>query len=379
MPLEPLSSGQIPVMVVDDSAVMRGLITRALEEDGTIKVVTSAANGQMAVHEFERNKHIQAIVLDIEMPIMNGIEALPKLLAIDQNIQIIIASTLTEKNAEISLKALQLGAADYLCKPSTGRELASADDFKRDLIQKIKSLAAVTQRQRERASLRAVPKINTPTLPTSHKSEPVVYGKVFDIVLQKKNYLRPDIIAIGSSTGGPQALFVALKGLADKITSQPIVITQHMPATFTTILAQHIKQQTGFETFEVQDNMLLEAGKVYVAQGNHHFTIIRSGTQLRAKLTQTDPVNFCRPAVDVMIRSLIPLYGPKILAVILTGLGADGRDACRELFAVGGQVIAQNEATSVVWGMPGAVAQAGICSAVLPIDQIADAIERIAR
>lgn len=370
---------QISVMVVDDSAVMRGLLTRALEEDGTIKVVTSAANGQMALHEFERHKDIDVIVLDIEMPVMDGIEALPKLLAIDSNIQIIIASTLTEKNAEVSLKALELGAADYLCKPSTGRDLGSADDFKRDLIQKVKSLSAVTQRQRERSHLKTSPKTTTAIAAPLPKSAPVVYGKAFDIVLQKKNYPRPDIIAIGSSTGGPQALFVALKGLAGKVVNQPIVITQHMPATFTTILAQHIQQQTGFETFEVQDNILLEAGKVYVAQGNYHFTIVRSGTQLRAKLTQTEPVNFCRPAVDVMIRSLIPLYGPKILAVILTGLGADGRDACRELFTAGGQVIAQDEATSVVWGMPGAVVQAGICSAVLPIDQIAAAIERIAR
>ena len=196
-----------------------------------------------------------------------------------------------------------------------------------------------------------------------------------DIPLRKAHVEYPDVIAIGSSTGGPQALFTLLAGLGGL--KQPILITQHMPPTFTTILAEHISKVTGREAAEAKDGEVILPGRIYVAPGDFHMTVEVHNNQKTLRIAKSPPENFCRPAVDPMLRSLVQVYGAKILCVILTGMGADGLRGAQALVASGGTVLAQDEATSVVWGMPGAVAAAGICSAVLPLPALAPAIMRV--
>jgi two-component system chemotaxis response regulator CheB len=365
----PTTPDTIRVMVVDDSFVIRALMARALDGEADFKIVASAPDGQQALREMDRNE-IDVIVLDIEMPVMDGLTALPLILQKDPNIHVLIASTLTSKNAEISLKAMRAGATDYLTKPSTSSELMGADEFKRSLIEKVREFGKMTKRKRILNPKRAAPTTTPATIvrpPTS----------AFQTHKDKK-YPRPDIIAVGSSTGGPQALFNFIGGLKGKV-RQPIVITQHMPPTFTAILAQHITQQTGMNAAEAKDGEAVEAGKVYIAPGDNHMKFRKDGLRVVVQLDKSPPVNFCRPAVDVMIRSLTEIYNDRILAVILTGLGQDGKSSCIELFNKGGAILAQDETTSVVWGMPGSVAQANICAEVLPISHLAAVVERMAR
>ncbi len=373
------SSKPIRVLVCDDSAVLRGILTHILEQDKNIKVVATAANGQIAVSEVGRND-IDLVVLDIEMPVMDGLTALPLILEANKHVKVLIASTLTSKNAEISMKALELGATDYLTKPSTGRDVGNADDFKRDLLAKVLLLG----HQVHVAKAKAAGQAKAPSAPQADGKIPGIVtflqaAKATQLVTHpSKPYKKPDIIAIGSSTGGPQALFTVMKGLYGKVHNQPIVITQHMPATFTAILANHIKQQSGFEAFEAEEGMVLENGKVYVAPGNYHMTFkVKDGKTIVA-LNQNDPVNYCRPAVDVMLDSLNAIYGDRTLAIILTGMGHDGRDGSKKLFERGACILAQDEKTSVVWGMPGAVAVAGICKKIVPIDDMAKEIAEAA-
>ncbi|MCA1940301.1 MAG: chemotaxis response regulator protein-glutamate methylesterase, partial [Caenispirillum bisanense] len=190
---------------------------------------------------------------------------------------------------------------------------------------------------------------------------------------------RPDVIAIGSSTGGPQALFTVLGGIkkAGGIT-QPILITQHMPATFTTILAEHIGRLAGLPAKEAENGEVIQNGRVYIAPGDWHMLVETKGTDKVLRLTQDPPENFCRPAVDPMFRSIAKAYGRRVLAVVLTGMGSDGARGGKVIADAGGTVIAQDEATSVVWGMPGATAQAGVCSAVLPLPDVAPYIHKFA-
>lgn len=368
------NSDPFRVMVVDDSAVIRGLLTRALEGDSDIRVVASVGDGQMAINSLQRNS-IDVIVLDIEMPVMDGITAIPKLLAVAPQVKIIMASTLTLRGADISMRAMQLGAADYIPKPTSTREISGADNFKRELVSKVKALAPAARRagSRQRGEVRPLPP--APGSPGSlfrPKAEPVA-----PTLRPVANPVRPDIIAIGSSTGGPQALFEVLGHLKNGVT-QPILITQHMPATFTTILAEHITRQCGITCTEAKDGEAIENNRAYVAPGDFHMLVNSRGSGLTVQLTKDPPENFCRPAVDPMMRSIVKAYNRKVLAVILTGMGQDGLKGCQEVVAVGGVVIGQDEASSVVWGMPGAVANAGLCSAILPLKEIGPHIRKIA-
>src|SRR4051812_18770571 len=364
------------VMVVDDSAVIRGLLSRALEGDPELRVVASVGDGQMAINALTRQS-IDVIVLDIEMPVMDGITAIPKLIAIDPAVKIIMASTLTLRGAEVSMKALQSGAADYVTKPSSTRELGAADTFKRELVAKVKALAAAARRagSRSRPGLRA----DRPTAPLT----PFPRLRSMDpaaVVLRPPPAAptHPDIIAIGSSTGGPQALFEVLSHLKGGI-PQPIMITQHMPATFTTILAEHITRQCGIPCAEAKDGEPLLGGRIYLAPGDFHMMLApKAGGGATVAINKDPPENFCRPAVDPLMRSIAKIYGRRSFAVILTGMGQDGMRGCTELVAAGGMVIAQDEPSSVVWDMPGAVATAGLCSAVLPLKEIGPFIRKIA-
>lgn len=359
---------KIRVMLVDDSAVVRGLVTRILEEDPAVAVVASVGNGQMALSALER-QDIDVIVLDIEMPVMDGMTALPLLLKADPGIRIIMQSTLTLKGADVSLRALQMGAADYIPKPTATRDLAGGMDFKKELLDKVKALGNARRRDPNR---KARPGVSPSTVrPAASAPRPSALSPTGPLKLRSHNPEPPDIIAIGSSTGGPQALFNLLGTMRAGTVKQPILITQHMPATFTTILAEHITRVSGWDAKEAKDGEVIKGGRVYVAPGDFHMLVESRGADKVLKLTKDPPENFCRPAVDPMLRSISAAYGKRVLAAILTGMGSDGAKGGAVVVEAGGTVVAQDEATSVVWGMPGAAANAGICSAVLPLGEIA--------
>ncbi len=353
-------SDPVQVMLVDDSAVVRGMIARILEAEQDIKIVASVANGELAVASAAKH-HPDVVILDIEMPVMDGITALPKILAASPGVKVVMCSTLSTRNAEITLKALELGATECIAKPSNTSELHGEGDFKSEVLRVVKALG-----RRKRAA---------PATPTSS----TMYAGGQNAALKTKTpfelrkhaageTFRPNLVAIGSSTGGPQALFKVISHF--KNLDVPIVITQHMPATFTKILAQHIEQHTGVPTFEGENGMVVEKGKAYVAAGGHHMTFEKTGTKIAIKLNEGPPENFCKPSVDPMLRSAIDVWGPKFLTVILTGMGHDGLEGCKRVAEGGGRVVAQDQETSVVWGMPGAVAVGGLCSAVLPLQDI---------
>jgi two-component system chemotaxis response regulator CheB len=338
-------------MVADDSAVIRGLISRVLDAEPDIEIVASVPDGRAAVSALQRTA-VDVIVLDVDMPIMDGLTAIPLLVKAVPGVKIVMASTHTRRNAKIALNALSAGAADYILKPSAAREMLGPASFNLELIEKIRQLGAKPGR--------AITKASAGTL------KPVEWGPAKPLLLRPTPALAPQIIAFGSSTGGPQALFQVLKDIAPGA-QVPILVAQHMPATFTSILASHISRQCGVSAMEAIDGLALEHGRVYVAPGNFHMTVDATRT---LRLNQGPPENYCRPSVDPMLRSLAACYGGRVLAVILTGMGRDGLNGSRAVVAAGGTVFAQDEATSVVWGMPGAVAGAGLCSAVLPIAEI---------
>ncbi|HEX2115797.1 MAG TPA: chemotaxis response regulator protein-glutamate methylesterase [Alphaproteobacteria bacterium] len=363
------SAGPIRVLVVDDSAVIRGLITRLLESDPELAVVGSVGNGQMAIATCRRTS-VDIVVLDIEMPVMDGLTALPQILAAAPGVKVIMASTLTTRNAQISLKALQAGAADYVAKPTSTAEIQQAQDFRRDLVGKVKALGQAGRKRRaERGETQAGDLPFRPAATTAKPERPTV-------ALRAAAQRPPEIIAIGSSTGGPQALLAVLSKFPNSI-RLPILITQHMPATFTSILAEHLARASGWPCAEAVDGEPVRANRIYVAPGDFHMKVaVENGAKL-VRLTKEPPENFCRPAVDPMFRSVAQAYGAGVLGVVLTGMGTDGAKGARAVVDAGGSVIAQDEATSVVWGMPGAAAAAGVCSAVLPLSEISTYLRRV--
>ncbi|MBF0326484.1 MAG: chemotaxis response regulator protein-glutamate methylesterase [Alphaproteobacteria bacterium] len=368
------AADRIRVMLVDDSAVVRGLVTRILEEEQDISVVVSVGNGQMALSALER-QDIDVILLDIEMPVMDGMTALPKLLKVDPAVRVIMQSTLTSKGAAISLRALEMGAADYIPKPTATRDLAGGVDFKTELLGKVKALGHARRRDPNR-KLRAPSGTVAPTRPAAPKISAL--HPATPPTLRTHTPEPPDIIAIGSSTGGPQALFNLLGTMRAGTVKQPILITQHMPATFTTILAEHISRVSGWDAREGQDGEVIKGGRVYIAPGDFHMVVETRGADKIIRLNKDAPENFCRPAVDPMLRSISAAYGKRVLVAILTGMGADGSKGGQVVVQNGGTVVAQDEPSSVVWGMPGAAAQAGICSAILPIGEIAPWLMKLA-
>jgi two-component system chemotaxis response regulator CheB len=373
---EPTPSDPIRVLLIDDSAVIRGFVNRALQDLPEVMVVGSVADGQAGVN-FAGRELADVIILDIEMPIMDGLTAIPLLMKAQPWASIIMSSTLTLQGAEVSVRAMSLGAADYVSKPTSTREADATAEWKRDLLEKVKALGRSAWQQRQSlgkvspsvagAALRSAAMPVTPVAtPVSNKSRLYEGGSV---TLRPVPTGVPDILAIGSSTGGPQALFTVLPHL--KNLRQPIVITQHMPKTFTTILADHITKQTGLPCDEAKEGAVLVPGRALLAAGDYHLLFTREGGHVKAHLTQDAQENFCRPAVDPMLRSLIEMYGAsKILVTILTGMGADGLKGSSLVVAGGGMVVGQDQLSSVVWGMPGAVATAGLCSALLPVTEI---------
>ena len=368
----PKAADAYRVMVVDDSAVIRGLLTRALENDPEISVVASVGDGLMALKSLGRQP-IDVIVLDIEMPVMDGLTALPKLIAASPSTKVIMASTLTKRNADISLKALEAGAADYIPKPSSARDILAGEVFRRDLVSKVKALGAAAHRNGGPAAARARAAAGSNTRVLRPLRRPAA-GPIR--LRPMPATFQPEVVAIGSSTGGPQALFEVLTHCRGGI-AQPVVITQHMPPMFTTILAEHITRQCGIQTAEAADGEVLLGRRCYIAPGGFHMTVRRESGRPVIRLNQDPPENFCRPAVDPLLRSLAASCGRNVLAVILTGMGQDGMLGARAIVKAGGALVAQDEASSVVWGMPGAVAADGICNAVLPVKEIGPLIRKL--
>lgn len=342
-------SRPIKVMIVDDSTVIRSIIDKIIKSEPDIEVCGYATNGEQAVRTISICNP-DVIILDIEMPVMDGITAIPLLLEKKPGVRILMCSTLSEQGADISIRALSLGATDCILKPGAS-SIQQSDNFHDKLRRMVRQIGESTIK--------------------NVANQPVPIRKI-----GTKKSAVPHILAIGSSTGGPNALAAVLPKL--KNLSVPIVITQHMPQTFTKILANHLSQVSGIECREGSTGMVLQAGRVYIAPGGYHMTFRKSiSSEIEIILNDGPMENFCKPSVNPMLRSLCDVYGSHILLIMLTGMGEDGLTGAKQLVAKGGQVIAQDAATSVVWGMPGAVATAGICNAVLPLSAIPEHILQI--
>jgi two-component system, chemotaxis family, protein-glutamate methylesterase/glutaminase len=372
----PTRQDKLRVMVVDDSVVIRGMIARWIGAEQDMEVAGSLRTGLDAVNQLERINPDVA-VLDIEMPELDGISALPQLLAKKRDLIIIMASTLTRRNAEISFKALALGAADYIPKPESTREAAAAETFRHDLIQKIRHLGAKVRRSTH-APTHASPPL-APVHDRPARAPLASPAPVAQTALTRRSFgtLAPRVLLIGSSTGGPQALMSLVSDIGPVIDRFPVLITQHMPPTFTTILAEHLARSSRRPAHEAIDGEIVKPGRIYLAPGGRHMRVVRHGAEVAIALDDGPPVNFCKPAVDPLFTSAIDVWQGGIMSVILTGMGSDGMRGGKDIVAAGGSVIAQDEATSVVWGMPGAAANAGICAAILPLNQIAPKLVRL--
>jgi two-component system chemotaxis response regulator CheB len=373
---------RIRVMIVDDAIVVRGLFSRWVGAEPDMEVVASLRTGREAVAQLER-VNPDVVVLDVDMPEMDGIAALPLLLAKKPNLIVIMASTLTRRNAEISLHALSLGATDYIPKPSSNSEVSGSPDFHRDLIEKIRHLGL---RATGRRPVQSPPLVPSAEPPAGNAVRNVIAVKPIHtlhgeahapIVLRAMPMSAPRVLLIGASTGGPQALNSIVAQIAGLIDRSPVLITQHMPPTFTTILAEHLGRSANRPAREAFDGQEINAGTIYLAPGGKHMTVARRNGNAVIALDNGPPINFCKPAVDPLFSSAAELWGAKALALVLTGMGSDGLFGAQAIVAAGGHVLAQDEETSVVWGMPGQVAQNGLCSAVLPLDQIAPRLTRI--
>lgn len=331
-----MPSDPVRVMLCDDSAVARGAVARLLARDDGVQVIARASDGQDAIARLGCCA-VDVVVLDVEMQGMDGMTALPLLLRAQPGLRVIMVSAQTTKGAYTSLKALRLGAIDCIAKPSASA--SCQEDFGRELLRKIKGMV----RPARTASL----------LPA---------GKSAGAEL-------PLLLAIGSSTGGPEALFSVIRGLGRDL-PVPIVLTQHIPASFIPLLADQLTRIGAAPCQVARDGEALLPGHAYLAAGNQHLVIGGSAQYPRARLSDDPLENFCRPSVDVMLRTAVEVFGGRVLVAMLTGMGQDGLSGTRAVVAAGGSAVAQDEASSVVWGMPGAIAMAGLCSDVLPLKEL---------
>ena len=386
----PTSSGPAcRVLLADDNTVYRTMVRRLLADAHDISVVASVGNGRRAI-EYVRENPIDVVVLDIEMPIMDGLTALPEVLAADPNVAVIMASTLTQRNADISLRALAMGAAEYLTKPSALGQGDPVEAFGNELRTKIRALHTACQQRRSttrgaRAPGGGVVPQTAPATRTSAASGATARtgmaparstttgggAKTFAVRPTPSQWMgrTPKIVAIGSSTGGPRALIDVFTALDGQLRS-PVLITQHMPPTFTKILAQHLNRCAKMRASEAVDGSQIEEGCIYVAPGDRHLLVRREGSQFFIRIDDGPPENFCKPSVNPMFRSVAKAYGEWALAVVLTGMGQDGATALPDIVGAGGLAIAQDQQSSVVWGMPQAAAATGLCSAILPLGDI---------
>ena len=365
---------RVRVLVVDDAVVVRRIVTDALSTDPMIEVVGSAPNGRLALAKIPQlNPDI--VTLDIEMPEMDGLAALREIRKTWPRLPVIMFSTLTERGAAATLDALALGASDYVTKPSNvGSVVVAQQRVREQLIPKIRSLCWRVTGVAAAGSLvpAAVRPVSRPGSAVAGTGEPPLSGQV--AALRQ----RIDIVAIGVSTGGPNALARIIPQLPADL-PVPVVIVQHMPALFTKLLAARLNAESAIAVEEGTPGRVLAPGCVYIAPGNYHMILTRDAASVRIATTQAPPENSCRPAVDVLFKSVAETFGANTLGVILTGMGQDGLRGCEFITEAGGQVVAQDQATSVVWGMPGFVANAGLADRLLPLDEVAAEITRRVR
>ena len=357
------ATARIRVLIVDDSAVMRSLLRSVILSDPGLEVAGTAADGASAL-EILRLERPDLILLDVEMPVMDGLVTLRELRARNHTMPVIMCSSLTQRGARVTIEALASGASDYVAKPcgQAGRESAIRA-LAQELIPKIHALTGHLQ-ARPAAAVAPRTVLPMPPAPPPALQMPA----------------KPLVLAIGVSTGGPAALDVLLPELPAGF-PLPVLIVQHMPEVFTRLLAERLSRRCGLRVAEAAEGMPTTAGCIYIARGNWHMEALpaaRPGAPATIHLTQDPPENHCRPAVDTLFRSTARVYGSGVLAVVLTGMGYDGLAGSRIIREQGGSVLAQDQATSTVWGMPGAVAQAGLAYKVLPLAAIAPEILRVA-
>lgn len=351
----------IRVLVVDDSVVIRRLVTHALEQDSALEVVGSASNGAIALQRIPQ-LNPDVITLDIEMPEMNGLEMLGHLRRDYPHVRVIMFSTLTERGTSVTLDALSLGADDYVTKASNDGSLdRSMARLRAELIPKIKQFF----RMRGDDRVAVQPPAADPTHVASPR--PAAPSRVAT--------MRPRVVVIGISTGGPAALGAILPDLPADF-SLPVLVVQHMPPLFTRMLAERLNSTCQLPVEEAVQGAPVEAGKILIAPGDFHMKVAASGVLVRVCLDQSPPQNSCRPAVDALFASVGEIFHGDVIAAILTGMGQDGLRGSQILKAQGAMILAQDEGSSVVWGMPGAVVNAGIADRVLPLDQVVPEILR---
>ena len=363
----------IRVMVVDDAIVVRRLLTRWIGAERDMMVAGCVRTGREAVEQLD-GYDPDVVVLDVDMPELDGISALPLLLKKKPDLVVIMASTLTRRSAEISLRALSLGAADYVPKPEAAPDPSTSMAFHRELIDKIRNLG-----RRGRLLLRQLnpgtPAHQVEPAPRRRPTMPQADGAAFK--LRPFAMSPPRALLIGSSTGGPPALTTLVGQIGATIDRAPILITQHMPPTFTTVLAEHLARTSGRRVHEAEHDEPIVAGGIYVAPGGRHMRVVGGRASPTIALGDDPPVNFCKPSVDPFLSSAAQVWGSSSLALVLTGMGSDGTRGAADIAAAGGSVIAQDEESSVVWGMPRSVALAGLCSAILPLGQIPTEVNRL--
>ncbi len=367
--IKPQTGAPIRVQLIDDSAVVRGLTRRWLTGVDGIELVVVSTDGMQGVADATKVRP-DIIILDVEMPRMDGLEALPHLRRAAPNAKIIMASTLTHKGANVTISALSKGATDYLPKPEAS-QLGGAEAYRDALIEKIRLFGKPEEAKRpfpapmplRPASVKPNeaprPAIKIPSNPELHKPP--------------ARWTRPNAIVVASSTGGPQALQAVLPDICKK-TDLPILVVQHMPPTFTSILAEHLNATCNHEVAEGKQGEQVIRNRIYIAPGGYHMFVEKKGATPTIGLNQDAQVNFCRPAADVLFNAAAKVYGGALTAVVLTGMGADGCQGVATIVDQGGRSIVQDQKSSVVWGMPGAVFNAGLAHSVHPLNEIADAV-----
>ncbi|MFM9856867.1 chemotaxis response regulator protein-glutamate methylesterase [Pseudoxanthobacter sp. M-2] len=358
---------KLRVMIVDDSMLIRSIVGGWLRAAPDLEVVATHANGRRAVDDVAKSRP-DVVVLDLEMPEMDGLTALPLILERAPGTVVLVASSLTRRGAEISLRALTRGAADYLAKPEAVQGQSGAEPFRDELLAKIRALG---RRSRPSSAARTSERKAAAAAPT------VAARVKAPVKLRAYNPGPVSAIVVGSSTGGPQALNRLFTAIGPAIGHLPVLVTQHMPPTFTAILAEHVARAAGRPAAEGQHGETVRPGHIYVAPGGRHMSITQSGGVASIQLNDDPPVNFCRPAVDVLFDAASAVYRSGLLGIVLTGMGADGARGSTTITGAGGNVLAQDEATSVVWGMPGAVVAAGAAFEVLPISDIGPKVIRM--
>jgi two-component system chemotaxis response regulator CheB len=342
---------RIRVLIVDDSVVMRRLVAQALSEDPALEVVGAVSNGALGLSKIAQTNP-DVVTLDVEMPEMDGLEMLRRLRLENFRPRVVMCSTLTERGAAATLDALALGADDYVTKTANGGSLElSLNSLREELIPKLKQFFVLSQQ--------------SPTAPTG---QPAATGSPRQ-ALQRSTGGVSKVLAIGVSTGGPTALGAIIPQVPPDFPI-PILIVQHMPPLFTRLLAERLQTSTPLKVEEAAQGSSVAAGKILIAPGDYHMRLRNTGNGLVVGLDQSPPENSCRPAVDVLFRSVGETFGPAAIGVILTGMGQDGLRGTQALKALGGFVIAQDEASSVVWGMPGAVVAAGLADSVVPLENV---------